>query len=290
MRLTDDFHKLEVDTLSISSYKDQIGIINLSLHPVIDNVTPEVMRSTGHSELFKIDVPKINLRGVNLNDALFNHNIQIADFNITQPQIYFENFRHLKEPTDKQEISEIYQLIFSYVEDIDIKQFHVNEGVLTWINHTRKDQTTKFDNEFSASFQNFRLNEAELSKKRLLFSDSFNLTIKDQQFALSDDVHILKGSEISLSSSESSINVKDALLFPMITSDKYPELATTWQVTIPEIKIEGFDFHKAYFSQKPEVQYIELINPRFQAYIQPDKTKGLELKSYSIPMPDLLNP
>ena len=288
MRLTDDFHKLEVDTVSISSHNDQVQISNLMLRPVMDNVGMNEMLGTGHSELFKIFIPQISLKNVNLENAFFNQRINIAEFNISNPEIYFENYGALREDNDKQELQDIYQLIFSYIEDIDISRFSISGGLLTWINHTRKGRTTTFDNIFSISLQNFRLNEAERSKKRLLFSDNFDLVIKDQEFQLSDDVHVLKGSEIRFSSSESKINVKNALLFPLITSEKYPDLTTTWQVTIPEIKIEGFDFLKAFYSQEPEIKTLEIVQPRVQIYSKPAKTKGLDFKAYNIPMPSVI--
>ncbi len=288
MRLTDDFHKLEVDTVFISSLDHQIYIENLRLLPVKNISGIEEMQNTGHSELFRILIPKINLRNVDLRNAFFNQKVAITEFSIYNPEIYFENFGPLKENNDKQELSEIYQLIFSYVSDIDVRQFSITGGLLTWINHTRSGRTTYFDNEFSVSLENFKLNEEERLKKRLLFSDNFDLTIKDQEFELSDDVHVLKGSEIRFSSAASKINVKNALLFPLITSDKYNELATTWQVAIPEINIEGFDFHKAYFSQEPEIKVLEVVKPRFQVYTQSGKSKGLDLKAYKLPMPSII--
>jgi hypothetical protein len=288
MRLTDDFHKLEVDTILVSSFNHMVQIENLKLLPDLENAAVPDMHSLGRSELFRITVPQITLQNVNLNNAFFNQKINIDHFNINRPQIYFENFGALKNEDENQEISEFYELLFSYIKDIDIKQFSISEGLLTWINHTRKGRTTSFDNEFSVSLGNFRLNELERSNNRLFFSDSFELTVNDQEFELSDNVHILKGSEIRFSSSKSTIKIKDALLFPLINSQKYNELTTTWQVAIPEINISGFDFQKAYFTQEPVIENLEIINPRFQVYIQPGKAKGLELKAYSFPMPSFI--
>ena len=285
MRLTDNLHILEVDTVSISSLHNQIEIDNLVLKPVEEKIGREYMEKTGHSELFNISVPLIRIGGVDLKNAFLNQKIKIQNFSISSPQIYFENYGALKSDDDNQEISEIYDLVFSYIEDIDITKFSIAGGMLTWINHTRKGRTTSFDNEFSVLLENFRLNERERENKRLLFSDNFDLTIKDQEFELSDNVHVLKGDEIRFSSSRSQIQIKDALLFPLITSESYNELATTWQVAIPEVNIQGFDFQKAWHSQEPEIKKLEIVTPRFQVYTQPDKAKALDLKAYSFPMP-----
>jgi hypothetical protein len=288
MRLVDDLHKIDVDNVIISGSSGQVQIQNLVLQPVYDNLNSAKMESLNHSELYRISVPEIILSDVDLNDAFFSQKLQISDFRINNPDIYFENFNALKPESDKTELSEIYQLLFNYMQDIDIRRFSVNNGYLTWINHTRQGETTSFDNEFSASLINFRLNNEELKKQRLLFSDNFEITIKDQEFGLSDNVHILKGSEISLSSARSSIKVKNALLFPLITSDRYNELATTWQVAIPEISIEGFNFHKAYYAQEPEIKLLEIINPKLQVYVQAENTKWLDSRSYQFPLPSFV--
>jgi hypothetical protein len=288
MRLVDDFHKIEAENVTISSINQQVQIINLELQPVIQNAGEEDMRRLNHSELFRISVPEISLRDVELRNAFFNQQLRISSFSISQPKIYFENFAGLRTDNNKTELTELYQLLFSYIEDIEIRRFEISGGMLTWVNHTRQGRSTFFDNEFSATLENFRLNEAELNRERLLFSDNFDVTIKDQEFELSDEVHVLKGREIRLSSSESEITIKNALLFPLITSEKYHELATTWQVAIPEIRIEGFDFQKAYYSQEPEIKRLEVIKPRFQVYTQADKAKWLDSHTYGFPLPSFI--
>ena len=285
MRLVDDLHKLEVDSVLISSLNRQIQISNLELQPVIDEVTSEDMQQFNRSELFRISVPGIKITGVDLRNAFFNKKLQILDFNISEPKIYFENFNALRAEKEKTDLSEFYRLIFNYVEDFDIRQFAISNGNLTWVNHTRGGKTTSFDNAFSASLQNFRLNESELSKKRLLFSDDFELSIRDQEFALSDSVHVLKGSEIKLSSATSSVQLKNGLLFPLITSEKFKNLTTTFQVTIPELNIKGLDFQEVWYSQEPEIESLELVTPLFQIYTREGKAKSLDLKSYTFPMP-----
>ncbi|WP_372947085.1 hypothetical protein [Mariniphaga sp.] len=285
MRLVDDLHKLEVDNVLISSINQQIQINNLELQPVIENVSVDDMKRFNRSELFHVTVPGIKLTGVDLRNAFFNNKLLISNFSISNPDIYFENFGALRSGEPNLELTELYQLIFNYIEDFDIRKFIVSDGNLNWVNHTRRGKTTSFDNAFSASLQNFRLNETELPKKRLLFSDNFEVSIRDQQFELSDSVHVLKGSEIRLSSATSSVQVKNGLLFPLITSKKYHDLATTFQVAIPEINIEGFDFQNAWYSQEPFIDKLELVSPRFQIYTQKGKTKSLDLKTYTFPMP-----
>ena len=288
MRLIDDFHKLDVGKVTVSSRSNNVQVDNLELQPVNENITVAQMRNLNHNELYRVSIPSVRLRNIDLNRAFFHKQLHISQFDINEPRIYFENIHEEKTADEKARNSEIYSLLFNYIEDFDIRKFSINGGRLTWINHTRQGETTSFDNEFSASLENFRLNQNELEKQRLLFSDQFELSVKDQEFELSDNVHVLKGGEIILSSSRSMIKVKKALLFPLITSDNYTNLPATWQVAIPEINIEGFDFHKAYYSQEPEIGLLEIMKPKLQVYLKSDKAKWLDSNTYQFPMPSFV--
>jgi len=288
MKLVDDLHKLNVGSVYFSSLNQQAQITNLHLQPVVQNVTTQTMKSFGRSELYNILVPSIQLQGVNLREAFFHNQLKISDFKISNPEIYFENFNMLRSAENKMEFSELYNLVSSYIFNFNIDKISVPNGKLTWVNHTRKGKTISFDNEFSATLDNFVLNENELNKQRLLFSDNFDISIKDQIFQLSDSVHILRAGEINLSTTNSSIEINNALLYPVITAKNYSQLPTTFQVAIPELRLSNFDFLSAYYSRKLELDELEISQPKIQIYQQPGVFKSLEIKKYNFPLPEVV--
>ncbi len=288
MKLVDNLHKLDVDSIYISSINQKVQIENLLLQPVVKEVTDELMQKYNRSELYNIFVPRIELTGINLRNAFFHNKLSISNFRISKPEIYFENFSALRASREKKEFTEFYQLIFNYMNDFDIKNITIPDGEISWVNHTKKGKTISFDNEFSATLENFRLNENELDKKRLLFSDNFDISVKDQFFMLSDSVHILRAGEINLSTKESSIHIKDALLYPVISSDNYNELPTTYQVSIPELKFSNFNFLKAFYSKELNLEKLDINNAKFQIYNKTGALKSLDLKKYNFPLPSFI--
>lgn len=289
MKLADNLHKINVDKISIQSFDRKLQIENLRLTPTVDKVDQAVMKSFNRSELYKISIPRITLWDINLQDAFFHNKLNIARFHVSQPKIYFENFGILREQKEKTDFIELYQLISNYIYDFNIKEISIPKGNFVWINHTRKGKTTSFDNEFSASLQGFRLNESEMNKHRLFFSDDFEISVKDQVFQLSDSVHVLEAGEISLSSKTSSIKIKDAFLYPLKSSNKFQQLSTTFQVTIPDLQISGFDFPEASKSKSLHINRLELKRPKFQIYSKKGVKKSLDLNRFNLPLPALLN-
>jgi len=289
LKLIDNLHKIDIKKIAISSLNQNVQIENLKLSPVAENINYETIQKYNRSELFNISVPLINLDGIDLRNAFFHKKLKISQFNISRPLIYFENFGTLRAAKGKIELTEFWQLLFNYIEDFDIDSFSVANGKLTWINHTGKGKTISFDNEFSASLNRFRLNNKELEKQRLLFSDNFNLTINDQQFELSDGVHVLKTGKINISSAESRLTVSDAHLYPLITSDNYEQLPVKFKIAIPQIKISDFDFQKAYYLHKPEFDKLELVTPGIEVFIEKQGRKFLDLNKYKIPFPKIID-
>ncbi len=289
MKLVDNLHKIDVERVSILSLDRKLQINNLRLMPIVSNADKEVMKQFNRSELFKIFVPQITMQGVNLRDAFFYNKLSMADFRIIDPEIYFENFGQLREEKDKTEKGEIYDLVFNYIYDFNIKKMTVPHGKFTWVNHTKNGKTTSFDNAFSATLQNFRLNEAELGKQRLLFSDQFSISVENPVFELSDSVHVLRAAQIDLSTAASGVTIRDAYLAPDHKSVNFDQLPTTFQATIPHLHISKIDFQKAWFSKELLVGKLELNDSKFKVFTKKGQAKPLDLSKFKFPLPAFLS-
>ncbi|HKJ78041.1 MAG TPA: hypothetical protein VKA10_00845, partial [Prolixibacteraceae bacterium] len=112
---------------------------------------------------------------------------------------------------------------------------------------------------------------------------------KDQLFQLSDSVHILRAGEINLSTSKSAIGIKNAVLYPVITSEKYKGLKTTFQVSIPDLAIRNINFERAWYTRNLNLAKLTINNAKFQVYTQPGSFKSLELKKFNFPLPAGVN-
>ncbi len=288
MKLVDNLHKIDVERVSILSLDRKLQINNLRLTPVVSNADEDVMKQFNRSELFKIFVPKITMQGVNLRDAFFYNKLSMADFQIINPEIYFENFGQLKEEKEKTEKGEIYDLVFNYIYDFNIKKMTMPNGKFTWVNHTKNGKTISFDNAFSATLQNFRLNEAELAKQRLLFSDQFSVSVENPVFELSDSVHVLRAAQIDLSTATSSVTIRNAYLSPEKTSANFNRLSTTFEATIPLLHINKIDFQKAWFSKELLVGKLMLNDSKFKVFTKKGQAKPLDLSKFKFPLPAFL--
>ena len=288
MHLADNLHKLDVGNVHIANAESKVTIDSLHLYPAFQNPDTSILNRFNRSEVYDINIPKIILSGTDIHKAFFQKYLKIKNFTIFDPVISYENFASLKEKNERIEFSELYELIFNYVSDISITNLSAPSGEVKWINHSRKRKTTTLNNHFSTQLTNFRLNREEIGKQRLLFSDEIKFSLIDQLFKLSDNVHYLKAGKIDFSTREKQVVISNALLYPDITSPEFSNLPTTIQVAIPQLKFDNIDLVSAYYSKKPEVGEIVFDQPKLEIYSQTGKTKTLDLKKFSIPLPNII--
>ena len=285
MNLADQLHQLEVEQINISTAQQLASFQNVHLYPEIGNNTEERLRKLNKSQLFNITIPSLVLRNTDIHHAFFNKSLQINSLEIIRPDIYLEIFANTKKRDQNSNSDEFYELLNNYISNIEVGTIKTSDGKFRFVNHSKKGKTIDFTNNFTLKLDHFLLNDQELQKDKLLFSDYFELALKDHLFKLSDNVHYLQAKEINLSSKESSISINNALLYPDITSSEYNDLAWHLQVKIPQIKLEKVNLHKAYFSKILEVGNFLISTPTVEIYRNKINSDKVNFKDITIPLP-----
>lgn len=285
MKLADQIHRLEIEQINVSTHDEQASLKNLHLFPDKPDQTHRLLRKYHRSQIYDIRVPYMVLRNTNIHQAFFRKNLRINNFSIIEPKIAIETFPRRQDQGQGTSPREFYDLLKNYIENISINKISAPNGSIKLINHSKKGKTISFNNKFSIELEHFKLNDEEIKKNRLLFSDEFNLKIEDHLFQLSDNVHYLQASEIGISSRNSEMYIKNAILYPDITSKTYGNLPWHLHVKIPEIRLEGVDLEEAYFKKKLAVDQLFIKNPLIKFY----RTKGHhhtpKFGEVSVPLP-----
>ena len=285
MKLADGIHRLQVGQINISSVQKLISIKDLHLFPDNRINIPEVLGRMKRTELYRIKVPVLTLRNTDISRAFFSKKLLISHFSIMKPDIYVELFGTMKKQEKEFNLNEFYELLNNYLTHIEIEEFDAPDGRLRLVNHSRKGKTIDLTNQFSLHLDHFVLNDDELNKDRLLFSDNFDLTLKDHLFKLSDNVHLLKAKEISLSSGNASVSISDALLYPSVSSAAYRELPWHLLIKIPQIRLEQVDMKQIYFNHVLQVGSISIDSPVIEIFKNLERIK-LNFKDPAIPLPE----
>ncbi|MGQ8338029.1 hypothetical protein ACUNWD_15870 [Sunxiuqinia sp. A32] len=286
MKLQDQLHILNMDRIEVSSIQKRASIKNLHLFPIANEDGLQLLKERDRTGLYDIQIPLLQLRNTNIHHAFFNKRLNINYFSIIEPKIQFELRARNKKNREEFDLNDFYNLIKTYIRDIQIGQLKIPNGQFQLVNHDRKGRTISFDNKFNLELEGFRFNDDELDNNRLLFSDQFELTLKDHLFKLSDNVHYLQLKEIGFSTKRNEVRVKNAILYPDITSRTYAKSPRHLQINIPDFTLEGVDIKNAYFSKELVVKKLNINSPNIKIYQTGNTKSKLYLKDFTIPLPE----
>lgn len=285
MHLADQLHKLTIDDLSISTQKKMAKLQNLHLFPVSKENMEELLKQYSRSELYEFTIPELSLSDADFHNAFFNKKLSVDTLRIKTPQIYYENFALLKQLKPKPDFEDLFRLISNYLDNIHINILEIPDGTVRLINHSKKDKTTSLNNRFSLKLENMQISEDQFNKKRLLFSEYVDFSVRDHLIRLSDNVHVLKAGEIGFSTRRQEIFVVNATLYPETTSKDFSSIMWNIQLAIPEIRIKGINIEAFYFDHKIDADNLTITSPDIKLYQKRKKTDIKEIKEIAFPLP-----
>ena len=286
MKLVDQLHRMTIGKIDISSLKRSASFEQLHLFPVSRENTEDLLKKHGNSELYEVKIPHLYFLNTDIHQAIFNKKLTIGNIRIIEPEINFENFANLKTEEERgPRVDEFYKLLSNYISDVDIRQIEANDGKLKLTNHDRKGKTIGFDNQFNLLLEKFRLNKDEIGQRKLLFSENIDLKLKKYLFRLSDNVHYLQAGEIGLSTFDSQVYVKDAILYPDITNPDYKKLPWNIHIAIPSVSLSGVDLLGIYFDGKLSARKFTISTPDIKLYKVGDKEQNFDFKEFSLLLP-----
>lgn len=285
MHLADQLHKLTIENLSISTRKKLATLQNLHLFPISKEKMEELLKQYNRSELYEFTVPTLSLTNADFHNAFFNKKLSVDTLNISNPQIYYENFALLKQLKPKADFEDLFRLMSNYLDDIHVNTLEIPEGSIRLINHSKKDKTISFDNRFHLKLENMQINEEQFNQKRLLFSENVEFSVREHLIRLSDNVHVLKAGEIGFSTRKQEVFVTNAKLYPEPTSKDFSAIAWNIQLSIPEIRVKGIDMEDVYFDRNINAENLLITSPDIKLYQKLKSTQKKEIKEVSVPLP-----
>lgn len=286
MQLVDQLHKLTIENLAISTQKKQLDLKNLHLSPVSTEDMEDILKQYGRSELYEFTIPELSLSNADFHEAFFNKNLSFDTLRIKTPRIYYENFAQLKLAKPKADFEDLFELLSNYLDDIQIGAVEIPDGTIRLINHSKTDKTISLNNHFSLKLDNTRINKEQFGQNKLLFSEFIDFSVRDHLIRLSDNVHVIKASEVGFSTRRQEIFVINAQIYPETNSKDFSSIMWNIQLTIPEVRIKGINMEEFYFDHKINADNLLINSPTIKLYQKQKRTTvAKEIKEVTFPLP-----
>ncbi|MDP2339263.1 MAG: hypothetical protein Q8N05_22950 [Bacteroidota bacterium] len=288
MQLVDQLHKLTIEKLAISTRTNQLILQNLHLFPASKENGMDLLKEFNRSELYEFTIPELTMSNADFHEAFFNKKLSLDTLRIKSPQIYYENFALLKQIKPKADFEDLFQLLSSYLDNIQVRKVEIPDGTIRLINHSRKGKTISLDNHFTLGLENTLINKDQFGKKKFLYSEFVDFSVRDHLIRLSDNVHVIKAGEVGFSTRRKEVFVINAQIYPETNSKDFPSIIWNIQLTIPEIRITGIDTEEFYFDHKIDADNLLIKSPSIRLYQKQKRTGTKGIKEISFPLPKVI--
>ncbi|SEF52810.1 hypothetical protein [Algoriphagus boritolerans] len=259
--LGDDLHIIVGEEVSVSSFKDELIVRNLSIQPRTD-----LLANPNPEKLLRVDLTEFSIEEVDLK-KLQNEGILVADqILIYQPKVEFTELLESTTPGKQVQVEEI---IAEFLGEVRIGNFEVQEGLIQF-----KDERGERSNDIGFEKFSFRLEEMELFAapqlplvEKLSIGEIY-LSLDQYRLKLRDNLHTILADKLIVDSRRQLLEVTNFSIRPenqaqiQASLDTYGKTAAI-DFSVPIFRAEGIDIKSAFYDERLFVRQIFLPGPVF---------------------------
>ncbi len=254
-KLADSLHVLTAQTVTYSLKHSRIEALNLELKPLPRDISTRAK--------YQILVPKAEITSSRINEFYQSSAIPIDSMILTGAKIkYWPGL--IKSKFNLESISEfdLYELISDEFSSVSIRNFKLKEAQLQ-LYHTQTDQASQQElKNINLSLNDFLLDSLSLKDtSRIFYSKDIDLSASEYELTLGDQLHRVRAGALNLSTRNKSVLVNDIQLYPLQTNTQLLMQKNTIEANCDSIRLDSFNFHKAFHQKRYEFQRINLFNP-----------------------------
>lgn len=257
--LPDGVHRIKADRVFISSLDNFIDIQKF-------NLTPD--KSKDSKAYYQVGLEELRVGNVDLNKAFMTSVLVIDEMILDDPDFKVES--NPRAISDSAASGNLNDFIRGSLESVSIKELSINRGkfVKSEVGDTLKNRIEL--DELAFKMVEFYLGEDSLKRQNQFFyGKDAAMDIKGSRVYLGDQLHILQGEEVSVSSFKDELIVRKLSIQPRtdLMANPYPEKLL--QVDLTEFSIEEVDLKRLYNDAilvadqilifQPKVEYTELL-------------------------------
>ncbi|MBN3584107.1 hypothetical protein JYB64_17045 [Algoriphagus aestuarii] len=258
--LSDEVHLINGERISVSSFKDEITIENISFQP-----REGALAGKNPSHIIKISLPKMELSKANLKLLYNEGNFEMDVLSLNSPEVEITELR--KKENDAERRVSVKDLLEGYLSTVKIGRFDLDNGKVQFKNEAGERSDDIGFESFSLELDDvFIQPNSSQSINELLFAKDVVLSLDKYRLKLRDNLHDFIAENVTIDSKNSLLSIKGLKIKPE-NPDQVQEILDTYgksvilDFQIPEFRAEGFNVKAAFQEEKLEIKQILIPNP-----------------------------
>ncbi|MGE5394023.1 MAG: hypothetical protein ACM3P1_04715, partial [Candidatus Saccharibacteria bacterium] len=256
--LADSIHTLSAETIIYSLKKSEIEGINLQLKPVnkVD---------TTRSKYF-VSIPKAIIKSKLIHEFYRLKSIPIDTMILSDAVIkYYPGKKKILSSLNKIVEFNLYELIEKEFTSVSIANFKLDHSQLILYRNQKDSASQQEINNIRINLHDFLLDSLSLQDtSRIFYAKNIDFSVSEYNLTLGDNIHRLKAEQVDISTSRKSIYIRKILLSPNKADKRIINSSNTIEASCDSVRLDLFDFKKAYHTQRFYIHRINLFNPLVQ--------------------------
>lgn len=255
--LPDSIHELSFEGFELSTKDSLLNFTNFKISPRKDIDPLEVFQKQKQN-VYDIDIPLMELKGINYLKAYEDNFLIVQQVNIPKPKIKIHSvLGSINENTEQAENS-ILSSLLALFDLIQINDLKIQEG---GVNLTLKgDHQQRFlSDNISIDLFNIKLDSTQRDIQDIIhYFEHASVEINDYDYLLPDNLHNIKFKKLNFSTIDSTLSVQDLKIRP----SRSPEDSTLTQfnLNLPLLEIEGIAHRDIYDNNRIDLKNLALRN------------------------------
>ncbi|TDQ13786.1 hypothetical protein DFQ04_3510 [Algoriphagus boseongensis] len=260
--LGDNVHLLEGEKVSVSSFRNNLFVENLTISP-----RPGAAEKNSINNLIQVSLPEFTLDQLDLK-KLYNEGIfSVRDVLVDRPDVEFTEYQKVKSESTKAPLSEI---VAGFLSEAEIEKFEVREGVIQFKDESgRRSNDLGFD-KFSILLEGLHIKpDTLLPLQDQFYTEEIYLSLDNYRLKIKDNLHLIFADNLKIDSRNQLLEVRNLKIQPQSEEqiqtllDSYGKTAAI-NFSVPLFRAEGIDIKSVFFDQTLSIGKISLPKPDFQ--------------------------
>lgn len=254
-KLADSIHSISAEFITYSLKHFQIEAKNIELKPVNQKITEK--------SRYQIFVPSAKITSDHIKDFYRYNAIPIDSVILKGAKIeYWPGKKGLKTKLESNDEFNLYDLIKNEFSSVSIRNFKLENAQLMLFK-TQSDQSNQQElKNININLEDFLLDSISLKDtSRIFYSKNIDFSASEYELTLGDNIHRVKTGYLDLSTQKKSVLVKHIQLYPLQTGKNTTGLRNTIDANCDSVRLDLFNFKKAFHEKRFVFQRINLFNP-----------------------------
>jgi hypothetical protein len=242
-----DRYEYRNKSVSYFPFERKLLISNLSITPKPD------LQATETS--YSVKIPSLFIDIESLWEVYRHQRLSITGVTMTEPNVQVHSIKKERDESTRiqLEAGELYQVISQYLRHLQIGEFDVKNGSISF---ARNDNHPFEVHNFNLEIEEFLMDSVNLEQhKNIFYTESINIHLAKQEFELEDSNRKFSFDSLIFSSRDSSFQILDFKLYHMGGSDAEDS------ISVDKLAFSGIDLNALYNEEVIDLGPMRIESP-----------------------------